>query len=300
MSLVKSFFEKIIFIIPYIGKWRKVFLKHSTPGHFYSPIPDADFIENRKNIIFNANRSVKGIDFNENYQLTLIKNISPILKEYPFPEIKISELLFYNQNIYYFNSDAVCLYGMIRHFKPKRIIEIGSGFSSALILDVNRLYFNYEINLTFIEPNPERLKSIVGFNENFELIENIIQDVDIDKFRNLESGDFLFIDSSHVSKAGSDLNHIIFEILPILNKGVIIHFHDIFYPFEYPYKWIKKGYYWNENYIIRSLLMYSRKFEIILMNTFLALIEFADVPNMVKEINKNEQYSGSIWLRIIE
>jgi len=79
----------------------------------------------------------------------------------------------------------------------------------------------------------------------------------------------LFVDSSHVSKAGSDLNHILFNILPRLNEGVILHFHDIFYPFEYPKTWVcgDSWHSWHEAYLLKAFLMYNNSFEIIFWNS---------------------------------
>ena len=123
---------------------------------------------------------------------------------------------------------------MIRHIEPNRIIEVGSGFSSCLILDTNDLHFDGRIATTFIEPYPELLKSLVaeGDESASTLLPVRLQDVDLSVFEELNRGDILFIDSTHVSKIDSDVNYLFFEILPRLSSGVYIHFHDIFYPFE--------------------------------------------------------------------
>jgi hypothetical protein len=89
-----------------------------------------------------------------------------------------------------------------------------------------------------------------------------VQSVSLDLFKTLEAGDILFVDSSHVVKTGSDLHHILFKILPILEAGVFIHFHDIFFPFEYPEPWVMAGRNWNENYLLRAFLMYNKNFRI--------------------------------------
>lgn len=125
---------------------------------------------------------------------------------------------------------------MIRAKKPRRINEIGSGYSSAVTLDTNELYFSNQIHCTFIEPYPERLLNLLSAEDIARnvLVTTRLQDVEIETFPELARGDFLFIDSTHVSKLGSDVNRIFFEIMPKLNEGVFIHFHDIFYPFEYP------------------------------------------------------------------
>src|SRR5690606_8620162 len=88
-------------------------------------------------------------------------------------------------------------------------------------------------------------------------------------FEELNAGDMLFIDSTHVAKTGSDVNYILFEILPRLKSGVLIHFHDIFYPFEYPRDWVFNGRNWNEVYFLKAFLMYNTTFEIKLFSHYL-------------------------------
>jgi hypothetical protein len=130
---------------------------------------------------------------------------------------------------------------MMRTFKPKEIIEIGSGHSSAIMLDTNEICFDNKINLTFIEPYPEeRLMKILKDSDKIShtIINKKVQSIDLDTFLSLSENDILFVDSTHVSKVGSDVNFILFEVLPALKPGVLIHFHDIFYPFEMPKHWV--------------------------------------------------------------
>jgi hypothetical protein len=122
-----------------------------------------------------------------------------------------------------------------------------------------------------------------------------IQNVDLAMFEELAANDILFVDSTHVSKTGSDVNRIFFEILPALASGVYIHFHDIFYPFEYPMDWVYEGRAWNEAYMLRTFLQYNQAFEIVCFNTFLERF-FRDffvehMPLCLKNTG------GSIWLR---
>ena len=91
----------------------------------------------------------------------------------------------------------------------------------------------------------------------------------LDMEKTLEENDILFIDTSHVSKFESDVNYIFFQVLPRLKKGVIIHFHDIFYPFDYPIEWLEQGRAWNESYMLRSFLMYNPQFRILLFPSLL-------------------------------
>ncbi len=130
---------------------------------------------------------------------------------------------------------------------------------------------------------------------NICLYQNVVQNVDLDLFKKLEENDILFIDSSHVAKVGSDVMYEYFDILPVLKSGVIIHVHDMFYPFEYPEEWIKQGRAYNELYIVRALLMDSKKYKIIFFNDM-----------MVKKYYEKYQeswmgnypiFGGSLWLQ---
>ena len=131
--------------------------------------------------------------------------------------------------------------------------------------------------VTFVEPYPNRLLRLLrdGDQQQVRLIDKKVQDVPLEVFLSLESGDLLFIDSSHVVKCGSDLHFIFFEILPRLKPGVFVHFHDVFFPFDYPSEWLIKGQYWNENYFLRAFLSYNTEWSIRLFNSYVHF-EFGD------------------------
>ncbi len=272
------------------------------PGHFYSPIPDLDDLKKRKNKIFSDNnKTFPGIELNEENQFKLLNELLIFYNEMPFKENKNSDHRFYLDNRMYYYSDAIFLYSMIRKFKPQKILEIGSGFSSSLILDTNEEYFKNQIDCTFIEPNPERLNNLLKDTDKINLKKEYLQDIDLNIFRELNYGDILFIDTSHVTKTGSEVNFILFELLPVLRKGVLIHFHDIFFPFEYPQKWVFSGRAWNEIYILRAFLQYNSNFEILLFNSYLEFkhIEWfkENMPLCLKDFPNDDRKTGSIWLR---
>ena len=201
----------------------------------------------------------------------MVKSFDLYYNEIPFGDHKKEKLRYYFENGFYSYTDAIFLYSMIRNLKPKRIIEVGSGFSSLVVLDTNELFFNNEINLTFIEPYPDRLNSLLK-DKDYNLttiIESEVQKVPISVFEELNAGDILFIDSTHVVKTGSDVNHILFNILPSLKRGVLIHFHDIFYPFEYSKEFVFARFNWNEGYFVKAFLMYNSDFEIRLFSDYL-------------------------------
>ncbi len=175
------------------------------PGHFYSPIVDVKGLKVRGDIwTKGANPQVAGIDLNVTKQIHLLEKLSGYYNEIPFAAENKEGLHYYFNNSYYSYTDGILLYLMMRHFKPDKVIEAGSGFSSALMVDVCRLYLNNKTELFFIEPYPDRLRDLLSGNDltNVTLIENDLQKVPLSVFQTLEENDILFIDSTHVSKNG--------------------------------------------------------------------------------------------------
>lgn len=264
------------------------------PGHFYSPIPDILEIQ-RTNYFEHLPKTLKGVNLNSDHQIKMFCNLRKSMLNFKSDYTSFKFKRFHLNNNYFEQCDAAVLYSMILAGKPKRIIEVGSGFSSALMLDVKNLYQLKDLELTFIEPFPERLESLLE-NKDYEKVtiyKEKVQSIDKSIFEKLEEDDILFIDSSHVSKIGSDVNHIIFEILPRLKPGVKIHFHDIFYPFEYPEKWVYEGRFWNEAYLLRAFLQYNHDFEIDLWNHYFTL----NHRDMFNETFDELPGGGSLWLR---
>lgn len=186
---------------------------------------------------------------------------------------------------------------MIRYLNPKTFIEIGSGFSSCLTLDVDELFLDNSMNVTFIDPYPNLLLSLIKEHDKDKarIIHQRLQDVGLEVFEPLSANDILFIDSTHISKINSDVNRIFFEILLALSSGVYIHFHDVFYPFEYPREWIYEGRAWNEIYMLRAFLQYNREFCVVFMNTFMEHFYESFFINKMPLCMKNA--GGSLWIR---
>jgi len=242
-------------------------------GHYYSPIPDRDevlaYIKSRKSL----KMELHGINLNRENQFKLLNEYVELYKDLPFSEKQNPECRYYYDNTWYCHADAIFLYSFLRKHEPKRIVEVGSGFSSAVMLDTIDRFFPFRPEITIIEPHQDRLKGLLkkGDEDHIRIIDKKIQDVSPEIFSSLESGDFLFIDSSHVVKCGSDLQLLIFDILPLLPSGIFVHFHDVFYPFDYPSEWLEEGRYWNENYFLRAFLSYNYEWHIYFFNTYVAL-----------------------------
>lgn len=271
------------------------------PGHFYSPIAspeDTGDDESASDIAEGG--TLIGIDLRAEAQLELIGRLRPLHGTQPFAARRTDGTRYYFENPYFSYGDAVVLHCMLRHLNPRRLIEIGSGFSSALILDTVDHFLDGRTRCTLIEPNPERLRSLVGDlrRTGVEMIRSRLQEVDLSLFASLAVGDILFVDSSHVAKVGSDVNLLLLRILPALQPGVVVHFHDIFYPFEYPREWIGQGISWNEAYMLRAFLSFNREFEILLFNSFLAGQHREEVAEALPLWDRDP--GSSIWIRRVE
>jgi len=312
--LYKYLVKGVLHKVPFLGKKIKDYeeLKQIArdcgyrPGHFYSPIPSRDEVKNKADIIF-KDRGLLDIELNVEEQFDLLKTFKNRRGEFPYDFLNNKE----NHNLrykftkrpQYRYSDVIFLYNTILHLRPRRIIEIGSGSSSAVMLDLNDLFFDSSIHCTFIEPYPERLLTYLSDTDrkSCKVYKEKVQDVPIETFAALEENDILFVDSSHVSKVGSDLNHIFFEIFPRIKKGVWIHIHDIFYPFELPEHWIlNNSRFWNESYLLRAFLMNNDAYEIKLFNSFLHS-KFKDwFEKELPECLIDRNNTGSIWIKKVK
>jgi hypothetical protein len=267
-------------------------------GHFYSPIPDHDEVRRNEERIFRIPESLSAIDLNTDEQLLTLQSIAEYNEEVPFQVEKQKGLRYFLKNPMFGFADGISLYGLIRHLKPKRIIEVGAGYSSCVMLDTNQRFFDNSISCTFIEPNPESFLSLLEPDDlpRIQLLRMTPQDVEPEMFASLSANDILFIDSTHVSKVGSDVNYLVFEVLPELQSGVYVHFHDVFYPFEYPRQWIcDLGISWNEAYLLRAFLQYNQSFRIALFINYLERFHLDQLRALMPQSAGGA--GGSLWLR---
>jgi len=270
--LAKTMVECVSRVFPKIpwNYWEKKGY-HVIKIHHYQPIPDTSSLADD---IWEKESELVGIDMNENCQLELLNKTFPKFKEEcAFPEKQTNiPHEYFKENLFFAPLDAAILHCMIRYFQPERIIEIGSGFStyvSAKASLLNKESSGVECELSAIEPYPnETLKR--GFRGLSRLIKKPVEQVELSFFSQLRENDILFIDSSHVSRIGGDINYIFLEILPRLNRGVIVHVHDIFFPKEYmrefTFKW---RWFFTEQYILQAFLAFNRAFRVLWCSNYM-------------------------------
>ena len=259
--------------------------------HYYDPFfSSKDFSQNKKRIL-------PGIDLNLSVQLPLLKELT-YSKE--LKELKINKLdpsIFFWENGSFESGDAEIWYNLIRNKKPKIIIEIGSGYSTLLAIeaikknmDDDDMYFCEHICI-----EPYEFNWLEG--KNIKVIRQKVEDVDINIFHNLNANDFLFIDSSHMIKRDGDVLHEYLQILPILNKGVIVHVHDIFTPNDYPYDWAMKYLrFWNEQYLFEAFLTGNYEWSTLLSLNYLQHNHFNELQSSCLFLDKDRE-PGSFYIQ---
>lgn len=216
-------------------------------GHYYSPMYDTrELAEQRQMLWPSVPRETVGLDWREAHQLALCHNVFARQTRLSFQDDGVEgSTEYFVSNGQFPPLDAWILEGFIRHYKPKHMIEVGCGFSTLISTQVNREYFDSQINLTCIEPYPRPFLSngVAGMTG---LRVEKIQEVPLALFDLLKEDDILFIDTSHTVKTGGDVTWIFHEILPRLTPGVVVHIHDFFLPGEYPELWVMEGWGWND------------------------------------------------------
>lgn len=274
---------------------------HLMPVHFYSPLLNTNELSKNEKL---WNRKAKHIDFRPDAQLFFLNNIvKRYVEECNFPPNATNvPYEYYYKNGAFGSLNAEVYHSMIRHFTPGTIIEVGAGnstFLAARACLLNRDKRGVASKLISIEPHPKpALKE--GFPGLCKLIEKKVEDIDLEFFKTLEENDILFIDSSHTVKAGNDVIFLYLDVLPVLNKGVIVHIHDIFLPYEQPKDRLTNPMsMWNEQYLLESILTYGDKFEIIWSSWFMRMGFLENIKAVIDNFDENSSPS-SIWLRKVK
>lgn len=270
---------------------------HVPPGHPYSPIPSAEDVKRAVARAEVAPRTLPGIDLHETEQLELLHGLTPLYGDLRLEDDEPGRR-FRLDNDYFTGADAVYCALLLRHLRPRRVVEVGCGHSTALILDVDERFLGGSTRFLFVEPDAGRLRERVPARElEGRLLEKPVQDVPLERFEELADGDVLLVDSSHVLKAGSDVQHLVDEVFPRLAPGVRVHVHDVFYPFEYPRSWLVTGCAVNEAYAVRALLQSSRAFAIELFGGFIERFHGEWLAAHLPVTLSAPYPTGGIWLR---
>jgi Methyltransferase domain len=233
---------------------------HLLRKHYYVPIPDEHDLAG----YWAATSELVGVDLNERYALALLDEVFPrycgdFAEAFPVTADAGGEGRFHLINGTFMAVDADVYYSFIRHFEPRRIVEIGSGQSTLLAAEtIARAGLG--TRLTAIDPYPPDYVGAAAVEVRAERV----QDVDLGVFTELETNDILFIDSTHVLRAGGDVQREYCEILPRLREGVLVHVHDISLPKPYPRVYFEvERWFWNEQYVLQAFLAFNSRFEVV-------------------------------------
>jgi len=275
---------------------------HVTPLSFYEPIPDTRTL---KDSLWTDNTELVGVDLNEAGQRELLaelrKRYKPEWDELPLEAPGRLPHEYFVNNRYLESVDGEMLYAMIRHCRPRRIIEVGSGYSTYLAAQAIRMNTaeesSYTCDLTAVEPFPNPVLRR-GFPGLTRLIQAPVQDVPLTEFSQLRANDILFIDSSHVLKIGSDVHYEILSILPRLAPSVLVHIHDIFLPAEYPKNWVLDEHrFWNEQYLLHAFLCFSQRFRVVWAGSFMHMKHPELLEAAFRSYHRASRWPGSFWMR---
>jgi len=310
MESLKRFIEdmiaqKISLVLPKVASNERFFSLwekkgfHITPVHFYEPIPDTRTL---KKELWESKSELVGIDMKTQEQLKLLTQVIPsFTEEYNFPRNKTATPHeYYLENGFFPSVDAEVLHAMIRYFQPKRIIEIGSGFSTYLAARaclLNKKRSGVETDFLVIDPAPnETVKK--GFPGLSTLIQKPVEQVPLEPFLELDENDMLLIDSSHVVRIGGDVNYEYLEVMPRLKKGAIIHIHDIFLPEEYPQEFVLENHrFWSEQYLLQAFLSFNYAFEVLWAGYYMHRNYPKECKSVFPSYKEEDKGPGSFWIR---
>jgi Methyltransferase domain len=261
---------------------------HVTPVHFYEPIPATQSLPET---LWSRPSELVGIDMNDSMQLDLLRNhFTRFRDEYDNLPVEPPP----GQKRPFRGVDALVAYCMVRHFQPRLVIEVGSGFSSLVLGQATGK--NKSSSLICIDPFPSDLLRKGSIPSLRSLVERKVQDLDVEFFSQLGSGDILFIDSSHTVQIGGDVNYLFLEVLPRLRPGVIVHVHDIFLPFEYRRDWVVDEFrFWAEQYLLQAFLIFNSDFEVLLANYYLSHYHQEQLKATFPALHG--WVGGSFWMR---
>lgn len=278
--------------------WQRLGI-HVTENHYYQPIPDT---RDLKDDVWQVSSEMPGVAINYERQLDFLRRLArDYSMEYNALPMRKEESGggYYIANGQYEAVDAEILYAMMRHWKPKRIVEIGSGFSTlvaAMAVCRNREEgrpCEYEA----VDPYPRTIegRTVDGLAR---VIRTPVEELPIEWFAKLERNDVLLIDSSHVLRVGGDVKFEFLEILPRVNPGVIVHIHDIFLPAEYPKEWImERRRFWTEQYLLQAFLCYNAEFEILWGSSAMHLKHPDALAQHIPSYAKHPNWPASFWIR---
>ena len=262
---------------------------------FYSPIPDLRKIPESA---WERESELAGIQFDLERQLDYLAELRPYLDEFHPPEqAKGDSNAYFLENGSYGRVDADVLYAIVRGAKPKRIIELGSGYTTLVTAQACLENEREGAAAEYVAFDPYPGVARPDLSGLTELARIPAEELPSERFGELGANDILIVDTTHTVKMGGDVNHVVLDVLPRLGGGVLVHFHDIFLPWEYPRKWAEDyGLYWSEQYLLQAFLSLNAKFEILCALYALARRRQDKLRELIPSW-RDGVVPGAFWLR---
>ncbi len=271
------------------------------PSHFYSPVPNTKELRRTFRRWYSPS-DMLGVEMNLPAQVEFMAHLVPFREEcVELPDFHAVSQMGLGEG--YALVDAHLLYAMLRFLQPHRLVEVGSGVSTWFereALKRNQQETGAASELVCIEPYPRKGLLALAERGDVKLLRTPVQDVDVSWFKQLQSGDVLFIDSSHVLKLDSDVYYLYLEVLPRLNKGVVVHIHDIFFPYPTPEPetWIfRQHQFWNEVPLVQAMLMHSTAWRVLVCGSYLDWCSPETLQTVFNVYKPRETAVSSLWLQ---
>ena len=249
------------------------------PVHYYVSVPNIVELSKEKHL-WSKKSLLPGLDTTLDRQVLNLRTIClPYQTEYNGNSTYL-EAVRLNAGPGFGYLEAQALHSIIRHYHPRTILEVGAGVSTYCVKHATELNSKENAEgcrIISIDPYPS---DFVRKMSNIELIPKKVQEIPLDIFEQLTKNDLLFIDSSHTVKTGSDVNYLVLEVLPRLRPGVIVHFHDIFLPYDYQRDALQTLFHWSETSLLRAFLINNVHVEILFCMSMLHY----DRKNNLKEV----------------
>lgn len=276
---------------------------HLTPNHYYSPIPDVAALPDA---MWDRPSELPGIDLREAAQVELLRTLAERYGDElaAFPTAPAGPGRFHVGNGSFGAVDAEVYYGLVRHLRPRRVVEIGAGWSTLVALDAaaRNAADGAPCAVEAVEPYPcDFIERRAAEDPLLDLTAAPLESLPLDRFTSLAAGDVLFIDSSHVLRAGSDVQYEFLELLPRLRPGVYVHVHDVFLPYEYPREWVTGEHrFWNEQYLLQAFLAGNAGVEVVWAGNYLHHTRQDLLERCIPSYDRTRCQPGSFWFRVVE
>ncbi len=285
--------------MPGVYRFTERFGFHIYPVHYYSPLPSIRELKENP-ALWSGRSELGGIDMRLEAQLQLVDTLSQWQTECEEAVPNYASLVS-DQSLGagYGEIEALILHAMIRYLRPRRIIEVGSGYSTYVSSQALNLNANSG-ELICIEPYPyEELQKLQGVSQ---LIPQKVQAVPRSFFRQLDENDILFIDSSHIVKVGSDVVYLFLEVLPVLRPGVVVHVHDIGFPYwrMQPLACLEDTLFANEVFLVQAFLAFNDVFQILLCSSFLHFDHPEVLKGLFPRYDPASHMPSSLWLQRVK